>query len=112
MLMNWNQGMAEGARSSHLVLSEPLTFVLFEAGTNFVAVNQLAALGGGVAFFDLGANFRQPRLIFILGRQRDIHVGILRVSTYPGSRLIVKQVTTIRFACHQRCRAQAFGGAA
>jgi hypothetical protein len=39
-------------------------------------------------------------------------VGILRVSTYPGSRLIVKQVTTIRFACHQRCRAQAFGGAA
>lgn len=112
MFMTPNQGTAADLRSSRFVLSKPLTLVFLEMGTNFVAVDQLTPLSSRVAFFDLGANFCEPHLILILGRRREIHVGILWVSTYRGSGLIVKQVAIIRFARRQPCRDQALGGPA
>lgn len=79
MFMNRNQGTAEGSRNSHLVLSEPVTFVFFESGTDFVPVNQLTPFGSSVALFDFGANFGQPFLVFVKQLQRplDYFAGIV-----------------------------------
>jgi hypothetical protein len=44
------------------MLSNPITFALFEVSAGFVGVNQLAALGSGVPFLDLDAGVSQPLL--------------------------------------------------
>jgi hypothetical protein len=47
------------------MLSKPFAFVFFQTGTDSVFVEQFTALGGEVAFVDLGTVFREPLLMFV-----------------------------------------------
>jgi hypothetical protein len=103
------------------MMSKPIALMVFQVGSDFVAVHQLAALGGRIAFFDLGAGFGQPFFMFLKQFQRpldhffcivvragaqdfsnqpflfrpqgDRHIGILRLPAYRGLPAGVKAIS-------------------
>lgn len=77
------------------MLIKPITLMLFEVGSDLVAIDQLAAACSGVALFDFHAGFGQPLFMFAKQFQRPADY-FFRIVIRPGAQYFIDQPLMFR----------------